>query len=243
MFGQPLETRFAHARSPITGVVGAAWLRYRRRDRHHDQDRQHRSRRRDLDLWRRAGRVSAPLSYGGQVGQADYLITVDLLHDRVGIENPTGSFDAIHDLGNQSHGIAHLSRVVDGDIRIGLPAGMSNEFFQIPDNPGQTPSLGLSVRGVSGADSTDFAILSLRKEIGVVSFRSVVFTRYGGLYYMPDPAGDLLFNGISQTAARSAPASRRSAGAPSRPPPPPSCRQPATPPRATRRSTSTKAKA
>ena len=30
-----------------------------------------------------------------------------------------------------------------------------------------------------------------------------VFTRYSSLYYTPDPVGDLLFNGISQNAARS----------------------------------------
>ncbi len=30
-----------------------------------------------------------------------------------------------------------------------------------------------------------------------------VFTRYSSLYYTPDPIGDLLFNGVSQTAARS----------------------------------------
>ena len=78
---------------------------------------------------------------------------------------------------------------------------------------GQTPSLGLSDNGTTNFDSanltehqreiTDFAILSLQKQIGAIDLQTSVFTRSSSLYYTPDPVGDLLFNGISQTAARS----------------------------------------
>ncbi|MGI4748197.1 MAG: TonB-dependent receptor, partial [Janthinobacterium lividum] len=50
---------------------------------------------------------------------------------------------------------------------------------------------------------TDFGILSLQKKIGSLTLKSSVFTRYSSLYYSPDPVGDLLFDGISQIAARS----------------------------------------
>ena len=214
VFGQALQTRFAHSLSLITGALPAQYGF----DTAAVVDITTKSGTTDpggeISIYGGARDYLQPsFSYGGHVGQVDYFITGDFLHDRVGIENPVGSFNAIHDLSNQNHGIAHLSWVVDSDTRISLLAGMSNEFFQIPNNPGQTPSLGLSVDGVGDADSTDltehqreitdFGILSLQKEIGAVSLQSSVFTRYSSLYYSPDPVGDLLFNGISQTAARS----------------------------------------
>ena len=214
VFGQALETRFAHSLSLITGALPAQYGF----DTAAVVDLTTKSGTTDpggeISIYGGARDYLQPsFSYGGHVGNVDYFITGDFLHDRVGIENPVGTFNAIHDLSNQNHGIAHLSWVVDSDTRISLLAGMSNEFFQIPNNPGQTPSLGLSVDGVSDADSTDltehqreitdFGILSLQKEIGVVSLQSSVFTRYSGLYYTPDLVGDVLFNGISQTAARS----------------------------------------
>lgn len=41
------------------------------------------------------------LQYGGHHGKWDYFATADFVHDRVGIENTTGSFNALHDLTNQ----------------------------------------------------------------------------------------------------------------------------------------------
>ncbi len=69
------------------------------------------------------------------------------------------------------------------------------------------------MNGVSDYDSanltehqreiTDFAILSLQKQVGNFDVQTSAFSRYSSLYYTPDPLGDLLFNGIAQTAARS----------------------------------------
>ena len=156
------------------------------------------------------------ISYGGSIGAIDYFYTGDFLHTRVGIENPTGSFNPIHDLSNQTHGLAHVSGLIDGTTRVSLLAGYSNDFYQIPNNPNQTPSLGLSVNGVSDFNSanltehqreiTDFAILSLQKQWGPVDVQTSVFSRYSSLYYSPDPVGDLLFNGSRKRRhARSGP--------------------------------------
>ena len=43
--------------------------------------------------------------YGGRSGPVDWFVTGDYLHDDRGIENPTSSFDAIHDTTNQFHGL------------------------------------------------------------------------------------------------------------------------------------------
>ena len=106
-----------------------------------------------------------------------------------------------------------MSGLIDDTTRVSFLAGYSNQFFQIPNNPGQSPQLGLTVNGISDFDSstltqhqreiTDFGILSLQKHWGTLDVQTSVFTRYSSLYYTPDPIGDLLFNGVSQTAARS----------------------------------------
>ena len=214
VFGQTLETRFAHSLSLITGSLPAQYgfntagvVDITTKSGRTDPGG-------EVSIYGGARDYFQPsVSYGGSVGAIDYFYTGDFLHDRVGIENPTSSFNPVHDLSNQSHGLAHVSGLLDGSTRVSLLAGYSNEFFQIPNNPGQSPSMGLSVNGVSSIDSstltqhqreiTDFGILSLQKEWGALDVQTSVFTRYSSLYYTPDPVGDLLFNGVSQTAAKS----------------------------------------
>ena len=214
VFGQSLETRFAHSLSLITGSLPAQYgfntaavVDITTKSGRTDPGG-------EISIYGGARDYFQPsLSYGGSVGAIDYFYIGDFLHNRVGIENPTSSFNPIHDLSNQTHGLAHVSGLIDATTRVSLLAGYSNEFFQIPNNPGQSPSLGLSDAGVSDFDSanltqhqreiTDFAILSLQKQLGALDVQTSVFTRYSSLYYTPDPIGDLLFNGVSQTAARS----------------------------------------
>ena len=214
VFGSALESRFAHSLSLITGALPAQYgfltagvVDITTKSGTTDPGGY-------LSIYGGARDYLQPsFAYGGRSGAIDYFVTGDFLHTRVGIENPTSSFNAVHDLSNQQHGIAHVSGVLDPDTRISLVAGFSNDFFQIPNNPGQTPSLGLSDGGASTFDSasltehqreiTDFAILSLQKHTGPLDLQSSVFSRYSSLYYSPDPLGDLLFNGVSQTAARS----------------------------------------
>ena len=214
VFGQSLETRFAHSLSLITGSLPAQYGF----DTAAVVDITTKSGRTDpggeISLYGGARDYFQPsISYGGSAGAIDYFYTGDYVHNRVGIENPTGSFNPIHDLSNQTHGLAHVSGLLDGTARLSFIAGYSNEFYQIPNNPGQTPSLGLSESGITTFNSanltehqreiTDFAILSLQKQLGAADLQTSVFTRYSSLYYTPDPIGDLLFDGISQTAARS----------------------------------------
>jgi hypothetical protein len=78
---------------------------------------------------------------------------------------------------------------------------------------GQTPNLGLTVNGISDFASValnenqrqinNFGILAWQKRVGDIDFQIAGFTRYSSAYFSPgDPTGDLLFNGIAQTAYR-----------------------------------------
>ncbi len=214
VFGQALETRFANSLALITGALPAQYGF----DTAAVVDITTKSGTTDpggeISIYGGARDYFQPsFQYGGRSGAVDYFVTGDFLHTRVGIENPTSGFNAVHDLSNQTHGLAHASVIVDPTTRVSLLGGVSNDFFQIPNNPSQSPSFSLDPNNQTPFDSanldehqreiTDFAILSVQKQLGALDLQSSVFSRYSSLYYTPDPLGDLLFNGVSQTAARS----------------------------------------
>jgi outer membrane receptor protein involved in Fe transport len=213
VFGQALDTRFADTMQLITGALPAQYgfqqagvVDIQTKDGITDPGG-------EISMYGGSRGVLQPsFSYGGSSGPIDYFVTGDYLHTGVGIENPTASYNAVHDTSQQFHGLLHLSGIIDPTTRISLIAGSSNSAFQIPNNPGQTPTLGLNVNGVSNFNSADlnerqrehtqFGILSLQKDFDTVNMQVSAFTRYSSLYYSPDPLGDLLFDGIAQSASR-----------------------------------------
>lgn len=214
VFGQALESRFAHSVNFITGslpaqygVLQAAVVDISTKTGITDQGG-------EISVYGGSRDYLQPsFSYGTRAGDWDFFVTGDFLHNRVGIENPTSAFNAQHDLSNQYHGLAHLTYTPDDSTRVSLIAGVSNAQFEIPNNPGQVPTLGLTVDGLTRYDSTDltehqreitdFAILSLQRHFDTIDVQSSVFSRYSSLYFTPDPIGDLLFTGLAQTAAKS----------------------------------------
>jgi TonB-dependent receptor-like protein len=213
VFGQALETRFAHSVSLITGALPAQYG-FRTAA--------------VVDIQTKSGLIEPggsisiyggeqgwlqpSFEYGGHIGQVNYFVSGDFLHNSIGVENPTGSFNAIHDESGQERGFAFISGIVDPTTRVSAILGTSRGQYQIPNNPGQTPSLGLTVNGQTSFDSslldenqrqiTHYSILALQKKLDDVDFQASVFSRYSSAYFTPDPLGDLLFNGIAQTAYR-----------------------------------------
>jgi outer membrane receptor protein involved in Fe transport len=214
VFGQAIESRFAHSLSLITGALPAQYGFQTAGV---------------VDIQTKTGRTDPGLTislyggqrdwlqpsieYGGSRGPVDWFVTGDYLHNDIGIENPSSSFNAIHDTTNQFHGLAYVSGIIDPDTRVSMILGGFTGNFQIPNNPSQTPSLGLTVNGVTNANSnalnetqnemTQFAVLSLQKHVNNIDLQVSAFERASTLSFTPDAVGDLLFNGISQNAARS----------------------------------------
>jgi len=151
--------------------------------------------------------------WGGRVGQVDYYVTGEYLQNALGIENPAPTFNAIHDNTQQTRGFAYVSGIIDPTSRLTAMLGVSRSQFQIPQVAGQTPGLGLTVDGTSDFASAalnenqrqinHFGILAWQKHVGDFDFQVAGFTRYSDVYFSPgNPVGDLLFNGIAQTAYR-----------------------------------------
>ncbi len=151
--------------------------------------------------------------YGGREGPVDWFLTGDYLGNDRGIENPAATFNAIHDSTQQFHGFAYMSGIIDPDTRVSVIGGAFNGRFQIPNNPGQSPSLGLNVLGASSFnsnllnevqhESTQFGLLSLQKHIGDINLQISAFVRNSVFSFSPDVVGDLLFNGVTPFARRS----------------------------------------
>jgi len=214
VFGQALETRFAHSLSLITGALPAQYG-----FRHSAI----------IDITTKSGTtdpggtltmydgsrstLQPSFEYGGRSGPIDYYVTGEYLHSHIGIENPANRFNAQHDTTDQFRGFAHISGILDSTTRISLLAGTFHGDYQIPNRGGLQPGLGLTVNGQGDFNSasltehqrelTHFGILSLQKQYGALDVQTSLFSRYSSLYYSPDPLGDLLFGGIAQTAARS----------------------------------------
>jgi hypothetical protein len=151
--------------------------------------------------------------YGGHEGPVDWFLTGDYLGNDRGIENPAATFNAIHDKTQQFHGFSYMSGIIDPDTRVSVVGGAFDGRFQIPNNPGQVPSLGLKVFGTTAFNSnllnevqheaTQFGLISLQKHVGDINLQLSAFVRNSVLSFSPDVTGDLLFNGITPFARRS----------------------------------------
>jgi outer membrane receptor protein involved in Fe transport len=141
----------------------------------------------------------------------EYFFTGRYYTSNLGLENPTPEPEAIHDLTKQERGFGYISTIIDPTTRVSFITGASLGKFQVPNSPGQTPSLA-SAFGVTSFDSsrldenqqerTYFNVLSLQKSVNDVDFQLSYFNRYSSVHFVPDTVGDLLFNGIASDVYR-----------------------------------------
>jgi outer membrane receptor protein involved in Fe transport len=211
VFGQELSTRFVQSVSLIDGALPA---QYGQRTAG------------VIDIQTKSGAISPggeislyggsydtvnpSFEYGGTSGKFVYYFTGNFLHNDIGIENPTSSSTPIHDNTDQYKGFADIAYIIDDTSRISLILSGAHSDFQIPNNPGQTQNFTLA--GVPTFNSADlnetqteqsyFGVLTYQKQMDDLDYQVSAFTRYSGLNYQPDQAGDLIFNGVASTVDR-----------------------------------------
>ena len=81
--------------------------------------------------------------YGGSDGKYTYYVTGDYKQDNLGIESPDGSSNPLHDHTTQIQGFGYFENIIDSNDRLSLIMGISDDEFQIPNQAGLQPSLGL----------------------------------------------------------------------------------------------------
>jgi outer membrane receptor protein involved in Fe transport len=156
------------------------------------------------------GTVEPSINYGANAGPYHYFFSGDALTNRLGIESPDGSATPLHDRSKQYHGFGYFEDVLDSSNRLSLILSASSGAFQIPDLRNAQPGLGLVVNGQTSYPSaalnenqreqTQFGIVSWQHSAGAFDLQTSVTARQSTLQFTPDPLGDLLYNGISQSA-------------------------------------------
>jgi outer membrane receptor for ferrienterochelin and colicins len=159
------------------------------------------------------GTIQPSFEYGGSSGSFSYYATGDYKQSDLGIESPDGSAVPLHDHTKQIHGFGYLEKILDENNRLSLILGISDGKYQIPNQRGLQPTLGLNVNGVTQflSDNLDenqrelaeYGILSWQHAAGPLNFNTSIALRYTSLHFSPDYLGDLLYNGIGQDAFKS----------------------------------------
>ncbi len=164
--------------------------------------------------------IEPSVEYGGSTGNTNYFVSGDYRHDDLGIENVNADRTAKHDGTDQYQAFAYVDHIIDGENRVSVVGGYSNQYFQIPNPRGlnaQTDGLqaaaGLTPFNVGGVTSfasdalnerqlekTGFGQIALLHDSGPLSIQSSLFARASTLTYRPDMLGELLFNGQAQQA-------------------------------------------
>jgi outer membrane receptor for ferrienterochelin and colicins len=156
------------------------------------------------------GTFQPAAEYGGSSGNFSYYVSGDYKQNDLGIESPDGSSNPLHDHSTQGHGFGYFEEILDPSDRLSLILGTSDDAFQIPNQRGLQPTLGLDVLGQTEFLSDDlnetqheaaqYAIVSWQHSQGALNWQSSLSTRYTSLHFAPDWTGDLLYNGIAQNA-------------------------------------------
>ena len=156
------------------------------------------------------GTLTPSFEYGGRSGNNEYFFNGRGFTSNLGIENPTDSYNAIHDRTYQGNFFSYTSTVLDPQTRVSTIFGNTTSRFQIPNNPGQAP--GFTAFGVSNfnssmlnenqAEQNTFGVLALQKSVNGLDFQLAAFSRYSTLHFVPDTIGDLVFNGIASDVFR-----------------------------------------
>jgi len=151
--------------------------------------------------------------YGGNAGPLNYFVSLSYLHSDLGVESPDGRSDPLHDHTDQFQGFGYVEDIIDPDSKVSAIVGSSIERFQIPDLVGLQPTLGLDDGGQTSDPSnrlnenqrevTHYGVVSYLHTTDRLTTQVSLFSRYSTLDFTPDVLGDILYDGIAQTAAKS----------------------------------------
>jgi outer membrane receptor for ferrienterochelin and colicins len=162
------------------------------------------------------GTFEPSFNYGGSDGNLNYFVSGDFLRNDLGIESPDGRSSPDHDHTTQYHGFAYLEYILDESNRLSAVLSSSVGKFEIPNRGNQLPGITnadgtpLTVNGQTTFPSdalnenqrevNHFAILSWQHSQGAFDVQTSLTARYSSLNFVPDPLGDILFDGIAQNA-------------------------------------------
>ncbi len=157
------------------------------------------------------GTLTPQFEYGGSADGWNYFVTGRYVTNRQGLENPASTFNPIHDFTRQGRYFAYVSKDIDATSKLSFISGGYSGRYQIPNNPGQTPSF--TAFGITDFDSrrldqnqyerTFYNVAAYQTSIGPLDLQFSGFSRISTVRYRPDVVGDILFNGNATDVFRS----------------------------------------
>ena len=157
------------------------------------------------------GTLNPNASIWGNADRWSWFFTGNYMENDAGIENPTASRKPVHDHTNQVRGFGDISYLINDTTRLSFLFGVSNNRFEIPNNPNQQPEFGyLDTVDFNSADlnerqreNTRFGVLALQGKVGATNYQVSLGQRYTSVAYSPDRIGELMFNGVASDVGRS----------------------------------------
>jgi len=152
--------------------------------------------------------INPSVQYGGTSGNTQYFFLGRFFSSGEGIENPTASYEPIHDDTLQGRYFGYTSTQLDDNARLSTITGAFVGRFQIPNRPDQTPSFtpfnfDSSQINENQLEQNYFGVVAWQKSAGDIDTQLSYFSRYSTLHFIPDPFGDLAFNGVASDVFRS----------------------------------------
>ena len=158
--------------------------------------------------------VRPSLEYGGSKGNMNYFADASYNHSDLGIENPTGSSNPVHDTTDQYKAFTYWSDVLDETSRITAMGSISYSDFQVPNTPGlpagTSPNGNQWLPGIFNSSNLNenqneqnyYGVVAYQKSINDFNAQVAGFGRVSTVHFTPDPVGDLYFNGVASDVER-----------------------------------------
>jgi outer membrane receptor protein involved in Fe transport len=158
------------------------------------------------------GLYEPSVEYGGSFGPTNVFASASFRRSQLGVESPDGRSTPTHDRTDQGQAFAYVDHILSPADRVSFVGGYSNQRFQIPNPTGLQPDGTFTLLGQTAfpseqldqtqRESTGYAIASLLHDSDRWTVQTSLFSRYSTLTYRPDVAGELLYNGLAQYAAK-----------------------------------------
>lgn len=163
--------------------------------------------------------IRPSFEYGGSTTNFNYFVSGSYDHNALGIENPTASHSAIHDVTDQEKMFGYLSWILDNTSRVSFMGSASYSNFEVPNTPGLaagTAPGGAAWNSFGGVPTTFdssalneqqreqnyYGVVTYQKSVGDFNGQLSLLGRASGVHFRPDQAGDLYFNGVASEDER-----------------------------------------
>ncbi len=163
--------------------------------------------------------IRPSFEYGGTDGKLSCFVDGSYDHNALGIENPTPSHSAIHDVTDQEKMFTYLSYIIDDTSRVSFMGSASYSNFEVPNTPGLPTgtapggapwysgggiptTFDSSTLNEQQREQNYFGVVTYQKSAGDFNGQLSVLGRASGVHFRPDQTGDLYFNGVASDVER-----------------------------------------